>query len=274
MFRWRGLWPSLALALVCMASAAPLAADDAEQGAALCERAIASGAARARASRRRCCTPSRSPRPDGRTAAACGPGPGRSTARAAGYWFSSRDEALAFARASLAEGRPSFDVGCFQINYRYHGQNFPSLEAMFDQDHGAAYAAQFLRSFYRGDWSAAAGSYHSQTPKFASVYRARFDRILAGLGGAPLVVAAAPAPELPVPAARAAPTKPAQEPHPDDEQAADHHHREDPEAPPPTPPTTPPRRAPSRRRPTAASFRPPDGCRPTPPARSDRSGPR
>ena len=59
---------------------------------------------------------------------------------------------------------------------------------MFDQDVGAAYAARFLRDLYaeRGDWSAAAGAYHSQTPHFASIYRARFDRILAGLGGAPL----------------------------------------------------------------------------------------
>ena len=44
--------------------------------------------------------------------------------------------------------------------------NFPSLEAMFDPDTGADYAAHFLQSLYaeRGDWSAAAGAYHSQTP--------------------------------------------------------------------------------------------------------------
>ena len=60
--------------------------------------------------------------------------------------------------------------------------NFPSLEAMFDPDTGADYAAQFLQSLYaeRGNWSAAAGAYHSQTPARAGVYRARFDRILAG----------------------------------------------------------------------------------------------
>ena len=64
---------------------------------------------------------------------------------------------------------------------------------MFDPDTGADYAARFLRSLYaeRGDWSAAAGAYHSQSPDRAGVYRARFDRILAGLGGAPLTVAAA-----------------------------------------------------------------------------------
>jgi hypothetical protein len=126
-----------------------------------------------------------------------------------GYWFANRAEALTFARQSLAERRPSFDLSCFQINYRYHGENFPSLEAMVEPDTAAVYAASFLRDLYAelGDWSLAAGAYHSRTPHYASRYRARFDRILAGLGGsgAPLagdfVAASAPAtaPPRPVP---------------------------------------------------------------------------
>lgn len=117
------------------------------------------------------------------------------------YWFASRDEALAFARQSLAEGRTSFDVGCFQINYRWHGQGFASLEAMFDQDQSGIYAARFLRDLYgeTGSWSAAAGAYHSRTPEFAEIYRARFDRILADLGAAPPPVALAEADEPPAP---------------------------------------------------------------------------
>ena len=112
-----------------------------------------------------------------------------------GHWFATRDEALAFAKASVAAGRTSFDVGCFQINYRWHGHAFPSLEAMFDQEVNGTYAAQFLRSLHveLGSWSAAAGAYHSRTPEFANRYRARYDRIYASLGGQPLVVAAAEA---------------------------------------------------------------------------------
>jgi hypothetical protein len=100
-----------------------------------------------------------------------------------GHWFASRDEALAFARRSIAEGRTSFDLGCFQINYRWHGDRFPSLEAMADPASGAAYAANFLRELYEefGSWSAAAGAYHSRTPEFARRYRARFEEILANL---------------------------------------------------------------------------------------------
>ena len=99
-----------------------------------------------------------------------------------GYWFETYEEALGFARESLAEGRTSFDVGCVQINYRWHGHAFPSLEAMFDPEWTATYAAQFLRTLYeeRGDWSAAAGAYHSLTPELARTYAARFDTMLAG----------------------------------------------------------------------------------------------
>ena len=70
-----------------------------------------------------------------------------------------------------------------QINYRWHGHAFPSLEDMFDPEWTATYAAQFLRTLYeeRGSWSAAAGAYHSLTPELAQKYRARFDRLLAGL---------------------------------------------------------------------------------------------
>jgi hypothetical protein len=128
-----------------------------------------------------------------------------------GYWFRTREEALAFAHRSVAERRPSFDMSCFQINYHWHGHNFPSLEAMVDPKTAAVYAARFLRDLYHelGTWSAAAGAYHSRTPEFANRYRARFDRILAGLGGTRLepggfVAATAP----PLEAAPAEPPKP------------------------------------------------------------------
>jgi soluble lytic murein transglycosylase-like protein len=103
-----------------------------------------------------------------------------------GHWFASRAEALSFARRSLREGRRSFDMGCFQINHHFHGDRFPSLEAMLDPMTGALYAARFLRELHDefGDWSAAAGAYHSRTPAYADGYRRRFDTILASLGGA------------------------------------------------------------------------------------------
>lgn len=187
-----GAWPVLALLLPFVLLATPVAAGPAD----ICEGAIARGAARAGVPQAvlHAISLTETGRNDG---GRFRPYPWAINREGRGFWFGSREEALAFAKASVVEGRPSFDVGCFQINYYWHGKNFPSLEAMFDPDVGAAYAAAFLKSLYaeRGDWSLAAGAYHSQTPERAGIYRARFDRILAGLGGDALPVVAAAAPE-------------------------------------------------------------------------------
>ncbi len=96
----------------------------------------------------------------------------------AGHWFASRDEALRFAVTEFDRGARSFDVGCFQINYKWHGENFASIEDMFDPMANARYAAQYLRALYaeKGSWEGAAGAYHSRTPEFAERYAARFTR--------------------------------------------------------------------------------------------------
>ncbi len=190
MLRHLGRWTAAAL-LLSAAQAVPAAAGD---DAAICERAIVDGARRQGVpeSVLHAISLTETGRPDG---GRLRPWPWAINREGQGFWFRNREEALAFARKSVAEGRPSFDVGCFQINYYWHGRNFPSLESMFDPDTGADYAARFLGSLHaeRGDWSAAAGAYHTQKPDRAGIYRARFDRILAGLGGQPLVVASAPA---------------------------------------------------------------------------------
>ncbi len=102
-----------------------------------------------------------------------------------GVWFATPDEALTYVNEHFARGARSFDVGCFQINYRWHGNAFSSIEEMFDPARNALYAAQYLRNLYAetGSWSRAAGAYHSRTPQYADRYRARFDRILASLSG-------------------------------------------------------------------------------------------
>ncbi len=101
----------------------------------------------------------------------------------AGHWFDSRDEALAYAQKEYARGARSFDVGCFQINYKWHGEHFTSIEQMFDPLVNARYAAQFLRDLYaeQGTWEGAAGAYHSRNPEFAQGYAARFSRFRKGL---------------------------------------------------------------------------------------------
>ncbi len=186
-----GLWPRLLLALAFAAQSPIARASDAEAQTALCDRAIVRGATQAGIPQSvlNAVSLTETGRNQG---GRLRPWPWAINREGQGYWFATRDEALAFAKESIAAGRTSFDVGCFQINYRWHGRNFPSLEAMFDQQTGADYAARFLRDLHGelGDWSLAAGAYHSRTPEYAQIYRARFDRILASVGAAPLVVTA------------------------------------------------------------------------------------
>ncbi len=100
-----------------------------------------------------------------------------------GHWFDTREQALAFASQALAQGRDSLDLGCFQINWRWHGTAFDAPGAVLDPMESERYAARFLRRLHAelGDWEAAAGAYHSRTPAFASRYRARFARMRATL---------------------------------------------------------------------------------------------
>lgn len=95
-----------------------------------------------------------------------------------GAWFDSEDEARTYVFRHFKRGARSFDVGCFQINYKWHGQAFRSIDEMFDPEKNAHYAAKFLSGLYSelGNWSDAAGAYHSRTPEYANKYKARFDR--------------------------------------------------------------------------------------------------
>lgn len=116
-------------------------------------------------------------------------------------WFDNRASATEYALAAYANGKRSFDVGCFQINYKWHGQHFASIEEMFDPVINARYAARLLTELYveKGNWRDAAGAYHSRTPEFADRYTARFERVLANLTGAipPPPRVASDIPEIP-----------------------------------------------------------------------------
>ncbi len=111
-----------------------------------------------------------------------------------GVWFEAEAEARAYVLKHFRAGARSFDVGCFQINYRWHGKAFASIEAMFDPQTNANYAAKYLKSLHAefGNWVDAAGAYHSRTPQYADRYKARFNRIMAGLGDINPTVSAPP----------------------------------------------------------------------------------
>lgn len=100
-----------------------------------------------------------------------------------GRWLASKAEAAEYAQAALSSGATNVDIGCFQLNYRWHAENFGSLDEMLDPWANARYAADYLSRLYAeaGNWSDAAAAYHSRTPEYAARYLAKFEQTLASL---------------------------------------------------------------------------------------------
>lgn len=92
-----------------------------------------------------------------------------------GMYFDTRQQALAYLQQAVASGVRNIDVGCMQINYRWHGDQFGSLEDMFDPVANTRYAARFLDQLYRqhGDWDVATRYYHSSDPERGAWYQGK-----------------------------------------------------------------------------------------------------
>jgi hypothetical protein len=98
-----------------------------------------------------------------------------------GHWFSTRAELVAFAEGAIAAGRRSIDIGCFQINWHWHGAAFARPNDLAEPLTGARHAAGYLLRLHAetGSWERAVGAYHSRDPERAARYAAR----VAELGG-------------------------------------------------------------------------------------------
>ena len=108
-------------------------------------------------------------------------------------WFDTLAEAEAHVQGLLDQGLTNVDLGCFQLNYRWHARNFASVSDMLDPGLNADYAARFLRDLQTrtGDWGSAAAAYHSSTPEYAQRYRMKFDTAYAALDGGEVLLAEA-----------------------------------------------------------------------------------
>lgn len=111
-----------------------------------------------------------------------GPWPWTINADGQGTFFATKQEAVTAAAAHLTDGTGTFDSGCFQLNYRYHGRAFAQLADMFDPQQNADYAARFLLSLFgeKGNWADAVAAYHSRTPDLAEGYLNRVKAVLSG----------------------------------------------------------------------------------------------
>lgn len=116
-----------------------------------------------------------------------------------GHWFANQTEAIEFVQSLMAAQTTNIDIGCFQINMRWHGQAFQSVEDMFSPRGNALYAARFLQELHSqtGDWRAAVGRYHSRDDDRAEAYVQRLERLYeAHLAGEAASFSSAPAREI------------------------------------------------------------------------------
>ena len=81
-----------------------------------------------------------------------------------GRYLPSKAAAIAEVRRLQARGVKNIDVGCMQVNLYYHADAFDTLEAAFDPETNADYAAAFLSDLKDevGSWKDAVAYYHSR----------------------------------------------------------------------------------------------------------------
>ena len=116
-----------------------------------------------------------------------------------GLFFDSREAAMRHLEAAVAAPGHSVDVGCMQVNTKWHMEGFHNLSDMLDPVQNADYAAGFLLDLHEAhqSWDDAVKHYHSSEPAKNVTYHGRvlaeLERFLAGDGPADPVVAEGPA---------------------------------------------------------------------------------
>jgi hypothetical protein len=101
------------------------------------------------------------------------------------YAFQTGAEACVFVKRVLARGISNVDVGCMQINWRWHGHTVESLEALFDPRACLVYGAKMLKTLFqeRGGWLQSMLCYHSKAGGAQERYFEKVKRALLRTGG-------------------------------------------------------------------------------------------
>ena len=96
-----------------------------------------------------------------------------------GRYYKSKAEAVAAVKNLQQKGITNIDVGCMQINLKYHGEAFANLEEAFDPEKNVAYSAKFLRKLYKRNkqnWTKTAMHYHSRNLRRGTNYKNRLEK--------------------------------------------------------------------------------------------------
>lgn len=95
-----------------------------------------------------------------------------------GYYYENKQQAIAAVKEFMNEGKTSIDVGCMQINLKYHPDAFYSLEQAFEPKYNVGYGASLLTKHYKRQksWRTAIKYYHNRDPKKGKRYLAHIYR--------------------------------------------------------------------------------------------------
>lgn len=96
-------------------------------------------------------------------------------AQGKGRYLPSKQAAIEEVEKLRKQGVRNIDVGCMQVNLKYHPEAFADLEEAFDPAANVAYAASFLKALRddKGSWAKAVAHYHSATPARHIRYRTK-----------------------------------------------------------------------------------------------------
>ena len=87
-------------------------------------------------------------------------------------YFQTKEVALGSLKDRIKKGVTNIDVGCMQLNYRWHKKFFKSLSDMINPIQNVDYGARFLKKLHQrhGSWEKAVKYYHSSKSKFNVKY--------------------------------------------------------------------------------------------------------
>ena len=94
-----------------------------------------------------------------------------------GYMFNEKEKAINYTKMAVEKyGKTNIDIGCMQLNVKWHAHNFSSIKEMFEPSKNVEYAAKLLKSHFAQtkNWKEAVKRYHSLDQKHKEVYFAKF----------------------------------------------------------------------------------------------------
>lgn len=129
------------------------------------------------------------------------PWPWTVTVNGDGQYFESPHHAADYIRGLLRDGVTNIDVGCMQINLRYHGLAFETIEEALSPVNNVAYAVSFLEDLRErnGAWGKAIRYYHSGNWRRGSLYRVKVQEKWTELRQTEATIKAVQQPERQVP---------------------------------------------------------------------------